>query len=71
MLSPEDRIARVEPWLADFFAMGVRNIWLIDPIRRTAQTFDDDGLHHADPADLTVPGTAIRVDLTEAFAALD
>ena len=51
--------------------MGVENIWLIDPIRRSARTFDAYGLHHADPTNLTVPGTAIKLDLTEPFAALD
>jgi hypothetical protein len=51
--------------------MGVKNIWLIDPIRRAAFTFDADGLHEADPANLTVPNTQIKLDLTEAFAALD
>jgi Uma2 family endonuclease len=57
--------------LADYLAMGVKNIWLIDPIRRAAFTFDTAGLHEADPTNLTVPNSPIRIDLTEAFAALD
>ncbi len=64
---PQDEVET----LADYLAMGVENIWLIDPIRRSAFTFDANGLHDADPTSLTVPGTPIRVDLTEAFAALD
>ncbi len=71
ILSPEDRLSRAERVLADYRAMGVQNIWLIDPIRRSAHRFDADGLHHADPTQLTVPGTEIRLDLTEPFAALD
>ncbi len=71
ILSPEDRISRAERVLADYFAMGVPNIWLIDPIRRTAHTYDGTGLRVADPYNLTVPGTPIHLDLTEAFAALD
>jgi hypothetical protein len=51
--------------------MGVPHIWLIDPLRRTAQTFDATGLHDADPTNLTIPGTPICLDLTEAFAAID
>ena len=51
--------------------MGVQHLWLIDPIRRSAHTFDTAGLHHADPANLTVPGAQIVLDLTEPFAALD
>ncbi len=51
--------------------MGVENIWLIDPLRRGALTFYAAGLHIADPTSLTVRGTPIRVDLTEAFERLD
>ncbi len=71
ILSPEDRIPRAKLVLADYFAMGVPNIWLIDPIYRSAFVFDAQGLHDADPAHLVVPGTEIRLDLTEAFAALN
>ena len=71
VLSPEDRLSRARRVLADYLAMGVPNIWLIDPLRRAAFTFDANGLHEADPASLTIPGTPIKVDLTEAFASLD
>ncbi len=71
VLSPEDRINRAERVLADYRAMGVQNIWLIDPLRRSAHTFDTAGLHHADPTRLAVPNTPILLDLTDAFAALD
>jgi len=71
VLSPEDRLPRAQQVLADYLAMGVEHIWLIDPLRRGAFTFDADGLHIADPASLTVPGTPIRVDLTPAFERLD
>jgi Uma2 family endonuclease len=71
ILSPEDRLARAKEVLVDYLAMGVENIWLIDPIRRAAFTFDATGLHEADPTRLTVPNTPIHLDLTEAFAAID
>ena len=71
VLSPEDRLSRAKLVLADYLAMGVENIWLIDPIRRSAFTFDAVGLHEADPTNLTVPNTPIHLDLTEAFAAID
>lgn len=71
VLSPEDRLSRSKVVLADYLAMGVQNIWLIDPIYRAAFTFDATGLHEADPADLRVPSTPIHLDLTTAFAALD
>jgi Uma2 family endonuclease len=71
ILSPEDRLSRAKVVLADYLAMGVRNLWLIDPIRRVAYTFDPDGLHEADTAHLTVPNTPIHLDLTSFFARLD
>lgn len=71
VLSPEDRLARARRVLADYLAMGVAHLWLIDPVRRAAFTFDSAGLHEADPTHLAIPGTPIAVDLTEAFAALD
>jgi len=71
ILSPEDRLPRAERVLADYFAMGVLNIWLIDPIRRKAYTYNGSGLHPADPTNLSVPGTPILIDLSPAFAHLD
>jgi Uma2 family endonuclease len=71
VLSPGDRAARAEVVLADYLAMGVANIWFIDPVRRAAYTFGPAGLQEADPANLTVPNTPIHLDLTPAFAKLD
>jgi Uma2 family endonuclease len=71
ILSPEDRIPRAKLVLADYLAMGVLNIWLIDPVRRSASIFDAKGLRYADPTNLNVPNTHIHLDLTPAFAKLD
>lgn len=71
ILSPEDRLARAKIVLSDYLVMGVENIWLLDPLRRAAWTYDAAGLHEADPTRLTVPQTPVHLDLTEAFAALD
>lgn len=71
ILSPEDRLSRAELVLQDYLNMGVTNIWLVDPLRRSAYTFNSTGLHIADPTNLTVPGTPIHLDLTEPFQSLD
>jgi Uma2 family endonuclease len=70
ILSPEDRMSRAKLVLSDYWAMGVKNIWLVDPIYHSAFTFDGRGLHDADPSKLGVAGTPIQLDLTEAFAAI-
>lgn len=36
ILSPEDRMSRVEDTLADYFARGVEQVWIVDPERRAA-----------------------------------
>ena len=71
ILSPEDRLSRARLVLADYFAMGVPNIWLIDPIRRIAYTFDANGLQLLDTLNLAVPHTPILLDLEALFARLD
>ena len=71
ILSPEDRMVRVIHRLKDFLAMGVPNVWLIDPQDRVAYTFGAGGLKLAESSRLGVPGSPIYLDLTEIFAALD
>ena len=71
VLSRKDRLSRVERRLEDYRSMGVPGLWLIDPMRRSAYTFDASGLHHADITRLAVPNTEIKLDLTDSFAALD
>ncbi len=71
ILAPEQTPADEIETLADYLAMRVRDIWLIDPLRRAAFTFNAQGLREADPTRLTVPNTPIHLDLTEAFAAID
>ena len=36
ILSPEDRITRIQPKIAEYLSIGVEWIWLIDPIERNA-----------------------------------
>lgn len=71
ILSPEDRLTRAKLVLTDYLRMGVQNIWLIDPLRRAAFTFDTQGLHETDSTRLIAPNSPIFLDLTEAFAAMD
>ena len=36
ILSPEDRIMRMQPKIAEYLSIGVEWIWLIDPIEKSA-----------------------------------
>ena len=71
VMSPEDRIPLAKRVLADYFLMGVPNIWLVDPIRRIAYIYSVTGLQLAASLVLTVPGTPIRLDLNDIFRKLD
>ncbi len=70
ILSPEDRISRMQERFTDYFRMGVEHVWMIDPIARNAWVATPDGSHQHVSA-LSVPGTPIQVSLTEVWAELD
>jgi Uma2 family endonuclease len=71
ILSPEDRLSRMQVKVDDYLDFGVENIWVIDPETRKAWTADTTGFHIVQNGELTVPGTPIRVVLSELFAELD
>jgi len=71
ILSPEDRLPRVTKRMDDFLAMGVQNLWIIDPIDRVAYTYTGSGLLKLTSDRLAIEGTPIYVDLPTLFAGLD
>ncbi len=68
ILSPEDRLSRMQEKVDDYLEFGVENIWVIDPETRKAWTADTTGFHIVQNDELTVAGTPIRVVLSELFA---
>jgi len=71
VLSPEDRIHRMQERIDDYIHMGVEHIWLIDPISRKAWVATPEGTHKPANAEFTVPNSPIRISLAEVFAELD
>lgn len=71
ILSPDDRLPRVLTRLNDFLAMGVPNLWLIDPEDRSAFTYTREGLRLVEDTRLAIPNSPIFLDLPEVFSALD
>ena len=69
VLSPEDRMSEMEERIDDYLQMGVRCVWLVDPVRRRAflhtlrTAFEVTGKLHA-------PGTPIEISLDALFAEL-
>ena len=70
ILSPEDRLSRAKIVLDDYLHMGVSHIWLLDPMRRIAYTYDLNGLHLREST-LSIPELNISLDIEPMFADLD
>ncbi len=71
ILSPEDTFSRTQERIADYTAMGVEYVWLIDPIRRRIWVTENKTQRELEADALTVPGTPIRIAVAEIFAELD
>ena len=71
VLDEEDRFCATMEKLADFERFGVQRIWIVDPERRVAYRYTNGGLERISNDELTLPGTPIRVVLSEMFAELD
>jgi Uma2 family endonuclease len=71
VLDEEDRFSATMEKLRDYVRFGVENIWVINPELRIAYTADRFGLHTVKNDELTIPGTPIRIALSELFAELD
>jgi Uma2 family endonuclease len=71
VLSPEDRMQRMQERIDDYARMGVEHVWLIDPMSRHAWVATADGSHTRVAEAFEVAGTPIRISLAEVFAELD
>jgi Uma2 family endonuclease len=71
ILSPEDTLRAMQEKAAEYRQFGVEHIWIIDPEPRIAYRYADGGLEEVHSGELTVPGTPVRVVLSEMFAELD
>ena len=70
VLSPEDRMSEMEERIADYLAMGVPCVWILDPVRRTARVRTGATTTEV-TGTIRVPGTPIELRLDEVFADLD
>jgi Uma2 family endonuclease len=68
VLSPEDRMSRVEKRLQDFLEMGVPNVWLLNPQTKQAYVATAaDGLREVKTGVLTTANPTFEVPLSEVF----
>ncbi|MGA2116231.1 MAG: Uma2 family endonuclease [Bryobacteraceae bacterium] len=59
ILSPEDRMVRMQRKLEDYYAMGCRNVWILDPRGRKAYRYDGSAVAEVqgslDAGEVTLP----------------
>lgn len=67
VLSPGDTFHRLANRVRDYLNLGVENIWAFDPETKEAFLCDREGFHKVLTAEVSVPGTAIRLALAEIF----
>jgi Uma2 family endonuclease len=69
ILSPEDRLSRVEERIDDYLAMGVPYVWLLDPHARRGYTATSaEGLREIKSGVLRTENPALEVPLDQLFA---
>jgi Uma2 family endonuclease len=68
ILSPEDRMSRIEERIDDYLAMGIPFVWLLDPATRRAFVATvADGLREVKGGVLRTENPALEVPLDEVF----
>jgi Uma2 family endonuclease len=65
ILSPEDRMSRMEEKLGDYFAAGVEIVWVIDPVRGTAALHTAAGSENVRDGVLRSRDPGIEIPLAE------
>lgn len=66
ILSPEDRMSRIEVRIKDYLAMGVKTVWVIDPETRQAYTATAaDGLREVKNGVLLAGPPQVEMPLSE------
>jgi Uma2 family endonuclease len=69
ILSPEDRVSRMEAKIDDYLAFGVKHVWLIDPRRKKAWSYTSEGKRESS-AVLTTSDPRITLALDAVFTKL-
>lgn len=65
VLSPDDRMTRMQEKIRDYLNMGVRYVWVIDPYLRTAWTYTSEGSFEAKDGVLKTKEPLIEMPLLE------
>jgi Uma2 family endonuclease len=67
ILSPEDRLSRVNARIKEYLDFGVPAVWLVDPEEKTVWIYRQTGMEEASGNTLRVDGTELEFPLSEIF----
>jgi len=67
ILSSEDRVSRLNERLSDYFQMGVRYVWVLDPLTRRAFCYTPGEMHEVLDGTLRTKDPNVEVPLVEVF----
>lgn len=71
ILSPEDRMRRVQKRIDDYLAMGTPVVWVIDPETRRAWVYREGSIEESKDGNLKAGPPDFVLPLHEIFAAMD
>lgn len=69
ILSPEDRMSRMQEKINDYLRFGVRYVWLLNPELKRAYVYTSEGMVEVKDGILRTKDPDIAVPLTEVFPA--
>jgi Uma2 family endonuclease len=67
VLSKDDTLRSMRERVDDYLNFGVQHVWILDPATRRAYVCNRTGFQEPESGVLTVPGTPIRLVLSELF----
>jgi Uma2 family endonuclease len=67
ILSPEDRMSRVNARIKEYLDFGVPVVWLVDPEEKKVWIYRQTGMEEAGGSSLRVDGTDLELPLSEIF----
>jgi Uma2 family endonuclease len=71
ILSPEDRVRRIQARIDDYLNFGVAYVWVIDPANRRVWVYTTEGSREIKDGILTTENPSLTVDLAEIFSGID
>ena len=70
VLSPEDRLARMQDRIDDYLKFGVPYVWVIDPDSRRAWVYTADGSREIKDGLLRTENPSLTINLAQIFASI-